>query len=298
LDSNRQDPSETKTGSRGGRTTDNELTINWQSRAETIWDVHRSLRRSITELWNIALKIDARTIGSYEDFRRKFNGKRAASAAHAKILFEAGEFDQAGVSYSEWISSDEEWAQSARSLAPVNVIGFLAERAAKGTMQIAAISTPQCIPPEWRRLRDGHPVENELHVKEYLQLMVTFPGSSNPTPVHLLALEWSVVTRDWQIFNFVRASLLDIDKPEPLVIRAGHAVAQIPVGVRISGPLETFDLFVIAQRTPFDHQARSYLENLGRRADLSSLEMSRLIQLLFHGTAAPDVATTTYTVVD
>lgn len=282
----------------GGRAVENDLKIDWQERAETIWKTHASLKRIIKELHVIAHNIGGRTIGGYEDFRRKFNGTRPASEAYAAVLFQAGEFDQAGVTFAEWISSDEAWAESARSLAQLNAIGFLTEQAAKGSMHVAVMSTPDRIPPEWRRLRDGDPSENELHMKEYLQLTVTFPGSCDPRPVHLLALEWSAISRDWQIFNFVRASLLDIDKAVSVLLRGGDAVARLPAGVKISGPPEPFDLFVLGQRTPFDHKARSYLDNLGRRATLSSLEMSRLIQLLFSGAGAPDVATATYAVVD
>jgi hypothetical protein len=298
LDSNRQEPSETKNDSSGGRTATNDLTINWQLRAQAIWELHPSLKRDIVELHSIAYDLSSRTIGGYEDFRRKFNGTRAASEAHARILFQAGQFDQAGITFSEWMSSDEEWSDTAGTLAPVDTIGFLTKEAAKGGMAVTAMSTPTRIPPGWRRLRDGDPAGNELHVGEYLQLTVTFPDSSDVRPVYLLALEWSANSRDWQIFNFVRTSLIAIDKPEPVIIRGGDTVAQIPAGVTISGQKEAFDLFVLGQRTPFDHKARSYLDNLGRRATISVLEMSRLIQLLFDGAGTPDVAVTTYEVVD
>lgn len=298
MDSIRQDPSGTNSGSAGGRTAENLLEIDWQYRAEAIWDAHSTLRRSITKLWNIAQGIDQHTIGSYEDFRRKFNKKRPASEAHARVLFAAGEFDRAGVSFAEWIASDEDWAISAASLSPVDAVGYLAERASTGVMQVAASSIPQRERPEWRRLQDGDPAENELHVKEYLQLTVTFPGSQDPAPVHLLAFEWSAVSRDWQIFNLVKTSLLDVASPVPVALRGGTAIAQVPVGVKITGPLETFDLFVLAQRTPFDHRARSYLENLNQRSVVSSLEMGRLVDLLFKGRTVPDVATITYAVVE
>lgn len=255
------------------------------------------MKRNIVELHNIAHDIDGRAIGSYEDFRRKFNGTRAASDGYAKILFRAGQFDQTGITLSEWMSRDEEWADTAGTLAPVDTIGLLTNHAAKGGMAISVMSTLDRIPSGWRRLRDGDPAECQLYVGEYLQLTVTFPNSDDTRPVYLLALEWSASSRDWQIFNFVRASLIAIDRAEPITIRGRDAVAQIPAGVKISGQKESFDLFVLGQRTPFNHKARSYLDNLGRRATLSALEMSRLVQLLFDGAGTPQVAVTAYDVI-
>lgn len=95
----------------------------------------------------------------------------------------------------------------------------------------------------------------------------------------------------------VKESQFDIGRPEPVVINGCDTAARISAGVGISGPAEPFDLFVLGHRTPFDHTARAYLANLGRRATLTSLEMSLLIQLIFGGVAEPDVAMTTYTVV-
>lgn len=182
MDSKRQDPSKIKNGVRGGRTKESALKVDWQSRAEAVWKVHPSLKRDITEPKEIAYRLDPRTIGVYEDFCRKFNGTRAANERHARILFHAGEFDRAGITLSDWIASNEEWAPHANSLAPIDVISFLTKRVANGTMAIAATSTPGLRPPEWRRLRDGDTVDNPFHIEEYLQFTVTFSGSSDPRP--------------------------------------------------------------------------------------------------------------------
>jgi hypothetical protein len=256
------------------------------------------LRRPIKKLWELALEKDAHTIGVYENFRRKFNATLAASEAHAKVLYAVGEFDRAGVSFADWIASDAEWAESVKSLSPIDAVGFLAARAGSGAMQVAASSTPQPVPPVLRRLENRDPVETELHMKEYLQLTVTFPTSDDPSPVYLLAFEWSDTLRDWQIFNFVKASLLDIAKPLPVSLNGDGAVARLAVGVKIGGPPDNFDLFVLGQRTPFDHRARSYLDNLHRRDQLTSLEMGRLVDILFKGPTMPDVAATRYAVID
>ncbi len=284
-------------GSKYGRTPENDLQIDWQARTKAIWEVHPNLTRTIIELHDAAKSLDSRTIGSYEDFRRKFNGTRAASEAHARLLFAAGQFDRAGLTFAEWIARDEEWAATAATLSPIDAVRFLAERAAEGAMQVVPSSTPQLVPPEWRRLRDGDPAEVELHINEYLQFTVTFLGSDDSSPVHLLAFEWSAVSRDWQVFNLVKESRLDAERPVPLDTRAGRAIARVPVGVKISGPTETFDLFVLGQRTPFNYRARSMLDNFKGRSIINSTEMSRLLGLLFSSPVAPAVAGATYAVV-
>ena len=297
MDRNRQDPSGSIGGSKDGRPTENILQIDWQDRAKVIWELHPNLKRTIGELHEMAQSLDSRTIGLYEDFRRKFNGTRAASEAHARLLFAAGQFDRAGLTFAEWIAGDEEWAATAATLSPIDAVGFLAERAAEGTMQVVPSSTPQRIQPAWRRLRDGDPAEIELHIGEYLEFTVTFPGSDDPSPVHLLAFEWSSVLRDWQVFNLVKECRLDAARPVPLATRAGGVAAQVPVGVQISGPTGTFDLFVLGQRTPFNHRARSMLDSFKGRSEINSIEMSRLLALLFSGPVAPAVAGATYAVV-
>ncbi len=297
MDRNRQDTSGTKFGPAGGRTLENLLEIDWQTRAESIWKLHPSLRRSIKELWERAQRIDAHTIGVYEDFRRKFNGTRTANEAHAQALYAAGQFDRAGVSLAEWISQDADWAEIAQSLSPADALGVLAARATEGKMEVAASSTPDPLPPQWRRIQISDPAGDELHVNEYLQLTVTFPDCDDPAPVYLLALEWSAVSRDWQVFNTVKRSLLDLARSVPVALSSGNAVARVPVGVKITGPLETFDLFVLGQRTPFDHRARAYLETVATRPAITPLEMGRLVDLLFKGSTIPAVASTRYAVV-
>jgi hypothetical protein len=71
----------------------------------------------------------------------------------------------------------------------------------------------------------------------------------------------------------------------------------VPVGVKVSGPPGIFDLFVLGQRTSFNHRARSMLDGVRGRSVLTVLEMNRLLALLFSGPVAPDVAGASYAVV-
>jgi hypothetical protein len=163
-------------------------------------------------------------------------------------------------------------------------------------MAVIPSSTSPAFRPQLRRLRDGNPADIELRIGAYLEFSVTFSGSEDISPVYLLAFEWSAVSRDWQIFNLVRGSLLDAASPVPLTICDGSVGAEVPVGVQITGPAETFDLFVLGQRAPFHHRARSMLDNLGGRSIITPVEMGRLLGLLFAGPTMPDVAQASYAV--
>ncbi|HYW16096.1 MAG TPA: hypothetical protein VE891_08080 [Allosphingosinicella sp.] len=254
------------------------LLIDWQTRMEQVWKHVGKPPQTIKALLEKAGP--PKEIGSDKRSREKLKGKQTASEAFARAIFEATGFDALGLTYEEWTAQDSEWTQALAQLAGGDSRDLLDKLAEASPLSLDIDSTPDLAPPRLRRAGSGPPPEQQVFLNEYYVLHAQYSGPAPLSCAHLLLLEWSDSSLDWQVFSAVPGCRLDPRRTYDFAPETGGAGVRIDLGVRARPPREEFDLYLLAQRSEFDHRALSIVDRLGEEGLMSQREMLRLLSLL------------------
>ena len=256
------------------------LCINWHSRAKQIWKRFPKTHKKLGTLISAAAAASTEVIGSEHAARAKLNGKRTASDAFAKVMFDATGFKALGLTLGDWIGDDAGWERAVAELSDIDPRAMLDGLAESGSLGLGIDSTPELVPARLRRAGSGPPPEQRAFLNEYFVLHVRYAGSEPISPAHLLLLEWSDATSDWQVFNALPGCRLDPHRSYDLTPEKDVTGAKIHLGIRVAPPRDEFDLYLLAQRSEFDHRALAIISALDGNALMSQREMAKLLALL------------------
>lgn len=254
--------------------------IDWHARAEQVWKTFPKAHKTIDTLIRRAEAASTDVVGDYEAARAKFNGRRTASDAFAKAIFEATDFKTLGLTFEDWIGDSLVWAQAVEGLPELDPRALLDSRVESSGLTVGIYSTPEPKPVKMRRAASGAPPEQRVILNEYFVLHLRDLGADPLSPAHLLLLEWSDDSLDWQVFNALPGCRLDPRKTYELTSRSEGDPTTIYLGVRVAPPRSEFDLYLLAQRPDFHHRALAMIDRLGGNAIMSQRDMAKLLGYL------------------
>ena len=254
--------------------------IDWHARAQQVWKRFPKSHTTIGKLIGAAAAASTDVIGNDEAARLKFSGRRTASDAFAKAMFDATGFSGFGLSFQDWMGDDAAWARAVDGLPEFDPRVLLDSLAEHSTLQMGIDSTPHLLPVRMRRAESGPPPEQRVYLNEYFVLHLRDLSSSPVSPAHLLLLEWSDDSQDWQVTNGLPGCRLDPRKTWEMTTRSEGEATIIHLGVRVAPPRYEFDLYLLAQRVEFDHRALAMIDTLGDKALMSQYDMAKLLEYL------------------
>lgn len=254
--------------------------IDWHRRAKQVWKRFTKHHKTVGRLIGEAAAESTDVIGSDAAARLKFNGRRRASDAFAKAMFDATGFEALGLTFEDWMGDEAAWSRAVGDLPDFDPRALLDSLAEGGDFELGINSIPDSVPITLRRGAAGPPPDQTVVLNEYFVLHLRHRGATPLPPAHLLLLEWSDESSDWQVLNALTGSRIDPRKTYEVTSRSDGEPTKLHLGIRVSLPRNEFDLYLLGQTAEFDHRALAMIDALGPDAIMSQRDMAKLLVLL------------------
>ncbi|APG47891.1 hypothetical protein [Phaeobacter porticola] len=281
-----------------GRPAKNTLKIDWKARLELFWDRCPSYRMTPGELCVEMRAIDPVETPEIDDFRLKFDGRRPSNERFAIALFQASRAGQVGLSQPAFLADANVWESEIDGLEGSDLKALLEANLTGDSFRAEIRRRPTTDRPGLRRI-SKETVENQLSIGSHMQIVCTYLAEEVLLKGYLMALEFDRRAGDWQVFGALEGSGVDHQVPIKLGLEQTERVASVDIEYAVSGPANTFDMYVVLSRKPFDHRLLALLKTGSLPEDglLSAKQTTDLCDLISSELDSVLVATCAYQVV-
>jgi len=233
-----------------------------------------------------------------DDFRLKFDGRRPSNERFAKALFEASRAGQVGLSQLSFLGEAFDWQSEIDGLEGSDLKALLDANLSGDSFRTEVRKLPTTDFPSIRRISKGS-VQTQLPIGSHMQIICTYCDQDVLLNGYLVALEYDQREGDWQVFGALEGSGVNHQAPVKFRLERTERVASIDIKYAISGPANTFDMYVLLSRKPFDHRLLALLKtgNLPKDGLLSAKQTTDFCELISSSLHQVLVATCSYQVV-
>lgn len=258
----------------------NTVQRDWRPRLEDAWSVRPDLNASLQNLYRRAATAGGDAIRSFEDFRHKLSGKRPASPAFLRVVFDAAKLDAMGVTFDDWMGSDDIWRDCLDKIQPQTAKKIIDDigNTANINPKIVGMRTPG---QATRRFSPKAP-ENVLCIGERVNLVVSYVGETPLYAAHFFCIEYCERDGAWQCLNALKTCALNDGRAFDFQLsKKGDRVAAIDLGLFAYPPPSNYILYVFANQRPFDHRLSVLIDRLDpETGDVTPQMLSKIARLL------------------